>query len=152
MHLYLMRHGQAKAAEEDPERGLTVQGWYDTRKIAGWLAGKHLHISCIYHSTKLRAQQTAILVADTIGATRALSSHENLSPNDPVGPWKTLLENETRTVMVVGHLPFLGKLVSLLVDGSEESDTVQFPSSGIVCLSRIDAVWNIEWETGPGQV
>jgi phosphohistidine phosphatase len=40
--------------------------------------------------------------------------------------------------MIVGHLPFLGKLVALLVTGSEENEIVEYQVGSIVCIERRD--------------
>jgi phosphohistidine phosphatase len=53
--------------------------------------------------------------------------------------------------MVVGHLPFMEKLVSHLVNGSPERPVVKFQNSGIVCLDTEDASesWFIRWAYYP---
>ena len=35
--------------------------------------------------------------------------------------------------MIVGHLPFLGKLVALLITGSEKTEIVEFRFGCVVC-------------------
>jgi len=45
---------------------------------------------------------------------------EGLGPKDQVAATKEALEQTDGDVMIVGHLPFLGKLVALLVTGSEK--------------------------------
>jgi phosphohistidine phosphatase len=52
--------------------------------------------------------------------------------------------------MIVGHLPFLSKLASLLLTGSESSETVAFKQGGIVCLKCKDKnLWQIDWMITP---
>jgi len=52
--------------------------------------------------------------------------------------------------MIVGHLPFLGKLASLLLTGCESANTVAFKQGGIVCLSRSELKqWQINWMVTP---
>jgi len=41
-------------------------------------------------------------------------------------------------VMIVGHLPLLGKLVALLVTGSEEKEIVEYQVGSAVCIERRD--------------
>jgi len=53
--------------------------------------------------------------------------------------------------MVVGHLPFMERLVSYLVSGSPETQVVKFQNSGIVCLdTEIDSQsFFIRWALFP---
>jgi phosphohistidine phosphatase SixA len=50
---------------------------------------------------------------------------------------KHALEKAARDVMIVGHLPFLGKLAALFITGSEANEIVEFYGS-IVCIERRD--------------
>jgi len=48
--------------------------------------------------------------------------------------------------MLVGHLPHLGRLASLLLSGDKEKGIIDFKMGGIVCLKRFDdGHWAIEW-------
>jgi phosphohistidine phosphatase len=52
--------------------------------------------------------------------------------------------------MIVGHLPFLGKLVSLFVTGSEANEIVEFHFGCVVCIERHDSgKWKIAWMVAP---
>jgi phosphohistidine phosphatase SixA len=52
--------------------------------------------------------------------------------------------------MIVGHLPFLGKLVALLVTGSEENEIVEYQVGSIVCIERRDdGKWKVAWMITP---
>jgi len=73
----------------------------------------------MWHSGKPRAQQTGELLAKAIGALDRIVQREGLEPKDQVTATKEALQ-QTSAVMIVGHLPFLGKLVALLVTGNEE--------------------------------
>ncbi|NIN53050.1 MAG: phosphohistidine phosphatase SixA, partial [Nitrososphaeria archaeon] len=51
------------------------------------------------------------------------------------------------SLAIVGHLPFLDKLASLLVAGVEDANVVAFQNSGIVKLvpKTSDNRYSIEW-------
>ena len=68
MKLYLMRHGEASIYENpEGERALTQKGEDDVIRIGKWMAEcETIKISVIYHSQKLRARQTAELIAQMI--------------------------------------------------------------------------------------
>ncbi len=57
-------------------------------------------------------------------------------------------------VMVVGHMPFMERLVSFLITGSENCRVYKFQNSGIVCLDMErgeanKADWFIKWTLNP---
>jgi phosphohistidine phosphatase len=54
-------------------------------------------------------------------------------------------------LILVGHLPHLGKLASLLTAGSESSSVVSFQQGGVVCLRSDEEVtdWAIAWMLVP---
>ncbi len=147
MKLYLVQHGEARLEAEDPERSLTTTGEDETRRLS--IAGKRLNIrpSKIYHSGKLRALQTAKILAE--GLNIPLSSVigvEGLNPNDDVKPWAKRISEESEDLMLVGHLPFLEKLASHLLCGDEDARVVLFRYSGIVCLDqKEDKKWAVRF-------
>jgi phosphohistidine phosphatase SixA len=60
-----------------------------------------------------------------------------LEPNDPVAPIADALRNAPRdrdrkTIMIVGHMPFLGKLVSYLKTGFEDKEPFDFGSGQVI--------------------
>jgi phosphohistidine phosphatase len=53
--------------------------------------------------------------------------------------------------VIVGHLPFLSKLASQLLCGSEKHYIADFPYAGAMCLEQIDREkWFIKWFINPG--
>ena len=69
-----------------------------------------------------------------------------LNPNDPVEP----MARTTSDVMLVGHLPFMGKLVARLVAGDERKPVAAFVPGTVVRLERGDADhWAITWMVRP---
>jgi phosphohistidine phosphatase len=151
MKLYLIQHGEAKSEAEDPDRSLTAQGEEDVRGVAR--AAKRLDIrpSKVYHSGKLRAQQTAEIVANALKVP--MESAQGLNPNDDVRPWAEQISKETKDLMIVGHLPFLEKLTSLLLCGDETVRLVFFRYGAIICLKqKEDKGWAIRWILTPKMV
>ena len=64
--VYLVRHGEAKPKGEDPERPLSEVGEDDVVRMAVWAAETGNHVAAIWHSGKLRAQQTVKVFADQL--------------------------------------------------------------------------------------
>lgn len=150
MRLYLLQHGEAVSKEVDPERPLTEKGRQDVARTAEFLKVSGIKIDVILHSTKTRAIETARILAETILPKDGTEQKEGLAPNDPVDTLFDELTTENRDLMVVGHLPFLGKLVSLALAGSESSKIVSFKAGGVVCLERReDGKWQLVFVITP---
>src|SRR6516225_10683175 len=150
MRVYLVQHGASKSEQEDPQRRLTDRGIGEVRYVANFLRTLKLTVDAVWHSGKARAQQTAELLAEAVGARDHIVQREGLGPKDRVATAKEALEQTTGDVMVVGHLPFLSKLVALLVTGSEENEIVEFRFGSVVCLERRDeGKWKIAWMITP---
>jgi phosphohistidine phosphatase len=71
-------------------------------------------------------------------------------PSDPVGPVARRVADLTSDVMLVGHLPFMGKLVARLVAGDERRPVAAFVPGTVVCLEQAEAGdWVIAWMLRP---
>ena len=150
MRIYLVQHGEAKSEEEDPRRSLTDKGIGEVQKVAEFLRPLALAVDTVWHSGKACAQQTAELLAEALGAQARVVAREGLGPKDPVTATKEALEQAGGNVMIVGHLPFLGRLVALLLTGREELGIVGFQYGSVVCLERgAGGSWQIGWMITP---
>jgi phosphohistidine phosphatase len=150
VRVYLVQHGQSKSEEEDPQRRLTDKGIGEVQKVANFLRPLELRVDTVWHSGKARAQQTAELLAQAVSAQDRVAQREGLGPKDQVETTKQELERAGRQVMIVGHLPFLGKLVALLITGSEANEVVEFQFGGVVCIERRnEGRWKIAWMITP---
>lgn len=150
MLLYLVRHGQAKESDEDPERHLTDAGERDVRKVAACLRPLNLAVGAVWHSGKTRAAQTAEILAAAMKVEGGVSEEGGLAPNDPVAPIGDRLAAMTEDLAIVGHLPLLGNLAAALVAGDESADLVAFRAGGALCLERgEDGAWVVRWMIVP---
>ena len=150
MSLYLVQHGKANKKEIDPEKGLSDEGIKDVRRIADVARGYGIHISCIKHSGKKRALQTAEIFASIIGAENGIKEIAGINPKDDVIAFAEdadLVDD----LMVVGHLPFMERLAAYLVIGSIERPVFKFQNGGIVCLEKNSDIgsWVIKWTLMP---
>lgn len=147
MRIYLVQHGEATSEEIDPARPLTQKGREDVERVAGFIGG--LHIPSIIHSGKTRAFQTAEILSQAVIPKVEPVQRDGLLPNDPVEPIYRELMNLEEDVMVVGHLPFLSRLASMLLVGSTEEEIIRFQMGGVVCLVREDGRFKIKWMVTP---
>ena len=150
MRLYLVQHGQAKPKDLDPQRPLTEQGVGDVGNLAEFLKPLGVSVAAVWHSGKTRALQTAEILAPALPGPPQVHQRDGLAPNDPIDPVRDELAGADRDLMIVGHLPFLGKLAAALVVGDEEADVVTFQQGGGVCLERDEsATWAVRWMVIP---
>lgn len=150
MELYLVQHGPAKPEAEDPQRPLTEEGRLAVERLATFLSQLRTRIRRIEHSGKLRAQQTAEILAAALDPPEGVRATEGLAPNDDPSPLKVRLDAETENLMIVGHQPHLSRLVSVLLGLAPERPAVQFQMAGVVRLDRGSAgEWIIRWVLPP---
>ncbi len=150
MNLYLLQHGQSVPEEVDPDRPLSDQGREDIRKTAAFAARAEVRVDTIWHSGKTRARQTAQALAQALETRRGLEEAEGLKPLDDPSIWAKRASDLQEDTVVVGHLPHLSRLTSLLLTGDSEAQIVAFQMAGIVCLGRGDAgSWSLRWMVIP---
>ena|SRR4051794_1815793 len=142
MGVYLVRHGEAKREDVDPDRHLTDRGVEEVRRIATEAVDDlGVQPRRILHSGKARARQTAEIWGGLVGVDAAEA--EGLAPNDDPAIWAARLGAENDGVMLVGHLPHLERLAGLLVTGDPNRPVTGFPAAGVACLERGDGGWRV---------
>ena len=150
MKVYLVRHGEAFSSQFDPKRPLSQQGLADVRKVASFIKPLEISVEHIWHSGKLRAAQTAEKLAESVLVEKDCSAHKDLGPNDDVTIIADELEAYDTDLMIVGHLPFLAYLASLLGAGNQTANVAAFDAGTIACLNRrAPGQWQIEWMVAP---
>ena len=98
--------------EVNPERPLSERGRNDVERLAQFLAASGMGVQRLYHSGKLRARQTAELLAARIGSVDAIEASPGLNPNDAVEPIAERIAAWREDTLLVGHLPFMARLVA----------------------------------------
>jgi phosphohistidine phosphatase len=150
MFLYLVQHADAKKEEVDPARPLSEKGMQDIGKTALYASKLNIKVHKIFHSSKLRAKQTAEILSEFLKPVKGATEVDGLSPMDDPGTWVDRLKTLSDDIILVGHLPHLSKLVSLLICGNSNINVVSFKMAGIVCLRRDDAgAWSLQWMITP---
>ena len=150
MKLYLVQHGEAVSRQEDPERPLSEQGLQDVQAMADFLGKAKVKVERVWHSGKCRAVQTADMLARAVLSGGKAEAVEGLNPNDPVGEFATDADVWEEDTLIAGHLPFMSRLVSLLVTGDADVERVAYQPGSVVCLERVDAEqWVILWMLRP---
>lgn len=144
MILYIVRHGKARSEQDDPSRSLTEEGKEETRRIASFLKKYGVQADEIWHSTKRRAEETAEILKSQWGLTAVMQAKDHLAPNSPPRIVYDEILKENKNLMVVGHLPFLDRLVSLFIAGDELEGIVKFKESAVAILEQdVPPAWRI---------
>ena len=146
MKLYIVRHGQALDKVIHPERPLSENGKAEVQRVADFLKGK-VYCRSIWHSTKLRAIQTAAIFREA-GIGLDMIERGDLNPMDSVYPMAEEINKENENLMIVGHLPFVFNLTSVLLKVKLEQPFIHFFPSDVVVLEKV-ANWNLLWIISP---
>lgn len=150
MRIYMAQHGLALPKEVNPDRPISEQGREDARRLARFLEGAGVRVGQVLHSGKVRAEQTAALLAEALLPGGHPQSRDGLNPNDPVEPLAAEIAGWTTDTLLVGHLPFLGRLASLLLASDPEQPILAFQPGTIACLERDPAgQWMLAWMVRP---
>jgi len=139
--IYFVQHGLAVDKTENPERPLSESGIKQTSAVAKQMQQAALPVDIIFHSGKLRAQQTAEIFAAHLNVS-GITEIAHLSPNDDI----KLMAQElnSNNALYVGHLPHLEKLVSYLVCKDTNANIIKFYNSAVVCLEINNGLYQIQ--------
>ncbi|MGD2136658.1 MAG: phosphohistidine phosphatase SixA [Gammaproteobacteria bacterium] len=150
MKLYLVQHGEALPKAEDPERPLSEAGTRDVQAMAAFLKAAGIRAGRVWHSGKRRAEQTADILARVVLSGGKTAAIQGIKPNDPVGDFVVDADVWEEDTVVVGHLPFMSRLVSLLTFGDPEHAVVSYSPGSVVCLERqAPHHWVVLWMQRP---
>ena len=142
VRLYLVQHGLAKSAGDDPLRPLTDEGADDVSRVARLATSRlGVQVERIVHSGKTRARGTAEIWAALVGIDS--EEDDGLAPNDDPAPWVERLSVETADVMLVGHLPHLAAFAGALLTGDPRRQVIGFQQGGLITLERAETGWSV---------
>jgi phosphohistidine phosphatase len=145
MVIYLSQHGKALSREENINRPLSPKGVRDCESVAKFLKNKGFIINKIFHSGKLRSEESARIFS-TILSNGDIVERAGLKPNDAA---KDFCDDLCEDSLYIGHLPQLEKVLSLLLLNDDSLNIVKFKNSGVICLEKIDDVYSIKWYVSP---
>jgi len=160
--LYILRHGIAEERTGstpggDSQRRLTDEGKKKMRRIAKGMKALHLEFDLILSSPFLRAKETAEIVAAVFGIEKLLNLSSNLAAD---GNPKELIDelkrnySKRKRVLLVGHEPYLSRLISLLISG-DTGIPIILKKGGLCKLSLASLHYGrcatLDWLLTPGQ-
>lgn len=137
--IFLLQHGEAVDKKINPDRPLTDSGRMTISQLGNFLFSRNIEFDAIWHSPKLRAKETAEILASCLKLDKLLYEYKELEPEESVKKTVRLIQQaEEQNIMLVGHLPHLSQLAGLLLTGDEKNEVIAFEKGGIVCLSYQD--------------
>jgi phosphohistidine phosphatase len=145
VNLYLLRHGTAvepgtPGFENDADRPLIPKGERRLRSAAAAMKILELSFDSILSSPFVRARQTAEIVAGELKLMRRIQFFDGLVPG---GNPKALIHalNELKpapeNILLVGHEPYLSRLISLLVSGHADA-VIEMKKGGLCKLEVVE--------------
>ena len=139
MHLIIMRHGEAGWHTLDRERELTEFGRHGVADVAAQIADSPWRPALIWCSPLVRARQTAAIASEILNCP--VIEKDFITPDDDPGRClDEMIEKAPSPLLVISHMPLVGSLSTLLVDGHRK---------GIPFMTA-QAVWLAMPGAGPG--
>ena len=136
MELYLMQHGHSFSKEIDPKQPLSPVGTEQTEQSARAAGKLGLCFEAVISSTKLRAEQTAALMAKGTGYPVSAVVKTDLvkAMASTAEAMAFLKKYEARaSVLICTHLPFAANFASALMSGGP-SARIRVENGGLLCL------------------
>jgi phosphohistidine phosphatase len=131
----------------DPARPLSETGRAELQTVAKYLAAQ-AQAADIVHSGKTRAEQSAQILHTAL-PNASVQMRPGLNPNDDVHALADDLQHETQDLVVVGHLPYVSRLTSLLICGDADRSVFMFDTGSCVALQRHGDTWCVRWMLDP---
>jgi phosphohistidine phosphatase len=152
LKLYLVRHGRALPVEQDISQPLSAEGRDDITRLARTLQNLNVRVAKILHSGKLRAEETAHILAGAIQPPQGVKAVQGLEPNAGTGPILDLVEQEEEDLMIVGHLPFLASFLQALLRHPDQDSLPVFDTGCAVGVEKVGRKWQIFRTLGPRMI
>lgn len=147
--LIVMRHAEAEPwADSDAERALTAKGARDAAAAGAWLAGNGLLPDQALVSAARRTRQTWQALAAAAGSSLQPDVRLDLYSAGPESALDELrsADEESRTLMLLGHNPTVSFLANLLQDGLGPQEaltamTAGYPTAALTVL-EYEGAWS----------
>jgi phosphohistidine phosphatase len=146
MIISVLRHGIAAERgspgyENDSERPLTAKGERRMQRIGEGMLALGLSYDLILSSPYVRAKQTADIVAQVLKTLDGVQLSDTLAPEGNPRQLLEVLRNydpERQNILLVGHEPYLSRLISTLLTGSPNLPVVM--KKGGLCTLDVETL------------
>lgn len=148
MNLYVLQHGEAEDKQTNPDRPLTARGERDIRVLAMHMRNMGVHLEKIFHSGKLRAEQSASLVAEVLSPDIRPVQAAGLNPNDEPAVIVSDIDRIGENILIASHMPFVSRLCSVLLTGTTGAEFACLPGT-LLCLEQSEGKWRLAYMLRP---
>lgn len=147
MNVYLVRHGMALDNPIDRNRVLSNVGISQVENLAIIAQKKGVKVEEVYHSGLLRASQTCKILLETLAPNLELQKTDQLEPNSDPSIWGDRIFEKDKSLMLVGHLPFMSRLATYLLGPDK---FVEFQTANMASIIKSEkGEWLLEWILKP---
>jgi phosphohistidine phosphatase len=102
------------------------------------------------HVGKRRAEQTAGILAEVLLREGQPQAHPGLGPTDPLEKVSPEIAFWSVDTLIVGHLPYLGRLAALLLVSDPDRPLLAFQPGSAACLEQnTEDQWVVAWMVRP---
>jgi phosphohistidine phosphatase len=148
LNLYILQHGEAEAKEVDPQRPLSERGRHDVRLLATYLHKRGVQLGAIMHSGKLRAEQSAALIAESVAPEITPIVADGLKPKDDPAVFASAILPQGKDIMIVSHMPLVSRLCSVLLTGYADTEFASVPGT-LISLNNKNGIWQLSFMLSP---
>ena len=147
---YILRHAKARpgrAGELDSERPLTPRGIRDARQIAQYMAARGYRPNLVLCSAAFRTRETLANMIGLLPPSMRIETTDSLYMAGSRTLLRCLqrLNEQTGTVLLIGHNPGLADLAAELAGQGEPADITRirekFPTCALACLALGTTAW-----------
>lgn len=152
MDLFILRHGEAgqrvSTGRGDFQRSLTTAGQKEVSDIAKSLKELGTKFDVVITSPLKRAHQTAAIVAKTLKIEKKMQDWDELSPEgNRIDLYNKLSHLKQQSlVLVVGHEPYLSKMVSEIIFDGNDGGRIALKKSGLARIRIISSTPKFQGE------
>lgn len=152
MDLFILRHGEAgqrvSAGRGDFQRSLTTAGQNEVSDIAKSLKELGTKFDVVITSPLKRAHQTAAIVAKTLKIEKKMQDWAELSPEgNRLDLYNKLSQlKQQSSVLVVGHEPYLSKMVSEIIFDGNNGGRIDLKKTGLARIRIISSTPKFQGE------
>ena len=152
MDLFILRHGEAgqrvSTGRGDFQRSLTTAGQKEVSDIAKSLKELGTKFDVVITSPLKRAHQTAAIVAKTLKIEKKMQDWAELSPEgNRIDLYNKLSHLKQQSlVLVVGHEPYLSKMVSEIIFDGNYGGRIALKKSGLARIRIISSTPKFQGE------
>ncbi len=150
MKLYFMRHGKAvdaPLADNDFDRALTDKGAKRVRRMSQWMGRMGILPAAIFASPRVRAQQTAKILAEVMG--KSILTREEINFDFHADYIETLVTGygHDAEIVFVGHNPSMSDVVRRITGANINMEVGSVACTLVTPYNLLDGelAWYMTW-------